>query len=134
MNALEPLWKILIADDEYIIREGIRAAVAWAELNMEVVAEAEDGEEALELALKHQVNIILLDLNMPIMNGLTLMEHLREQHPSCRIVIITGHDEFVYAQQAIRVECGRLYSKASESGAINQNIRKNCQGFSPTKS
>lgn len=94
----------MIADDEYIIREGIRAAIPWVELNMEVVAEAEDGEEALELALKHQVDIILLDINMPIMNGLILMNHLREQHPSCRIVIITGHDEFVYAQQAIRME------------------------------
>ena len=104
VGTLEPFWKILIADDESIIREGIRTAVPWEELNIEVVAEAEDGEEALELALQHQVDIILVDLNMPIMNGLTLMKHIREQHPSCRIVIITGHDEFDYAQQAIRLE------------------------------
>jgi two-component system response regulator YesN len=103
-NEMGPRWKILIADDEFIIREGIRAAMPWDVLNIEVVAEAEDGEEALELALQHQVDIMLVDLNMPIMNGLTLMKHLRQQHPACRIVIITGHDEFAYAQEAIRLE------------------------------
>lgn len=95
-------WKILIADDEPIIREGIRDAVQWEEIGLEVVAEAEDGEEALALALSHEVHIMLVDLNMPIMNGLTLIKNLKEQIPHCRIVIITGHDEFSYAQEAIQ--------------------------------
>jgi two-component system response regulator YesN len=96
-------WKVLIADDEFIIREGIRESVDWEQLGMQVVGEAEDGEEALELAIKHEVHILLVDLNMPIMNGMTLMKRLREQELDCRIVIITGHDEFNYAQEAIRL-------------------------------
>jgi len=104
LGELEPLWKVLIADDEAIIREGIRESIPWDKLSLTVVAEAEDGEEALEKALLHKVNIVLVDLNMPIMNGLTVMKHIREQLPECRIVIITGHDEFSYAQEAIRLD------------------------------
>ncbi|MCM3629611.1 response regulator [Paenibacillus glycanilyticus] len=97
-------WKVLIADDESIIREGIRSSIPWEELQLEVVGEAEDGEEALELAIEKQAQILLVDLSMPIMNGLTLISHLREQLPKCKIVIITGHDEFNYAYEAIKLE------------------------------
>lgn len=96
-------WKVLIADDEAIIRDGIQENIQWDLMSLVVVGEAEDGEEALELALLHKVNIILVDLNMPIMNGLKLTKRIREQLPECRIVIITGHDEFTYAQEAIRL-------------------------------
>lgn len=97
-------WKVLIADDEFIIRQGIRESVDWKKLGLCVVAEAEDGEEALELALLHHIDILLVDLNMPIMDGMELMRRVREELPECKIVIITGHDEFAYAQTAIRLQ------------------------------
>lgn len=100
---VSPPWKVLIADDESIIREGILSSLNWQQLGLEVVAEAEDGEEALELARKHSVHILLVDLNMPIMNGMSLIKHMREELPDCKIIIITGHDEFTYAQAAIRM-------------------------------
>ncbi|WP_046179471.1 response regulator transcription factor [Domibacillus tundrae] len=99
----QPL-KVLIADDEPNIREGIRDAVQWEKYEMTVVAEAEDGEEALELALQHQIDILLVDLNMPIMNGLTVVKHIRESLSDCRVIIITGYDEFSYAQEALRLD------------------------------
>lgn len=98
------MWKVLLADDEPIIREGIRGSLDWNAMGMEVVGEAEDGEEALELALEHAVHIMLVDLNMPIMNGITLMHRIREKLPGARIVIVTGHNEFAYAQEAIRLQ------------------------------
>ncbi|MGO4270540.1 response regulator [Paenibacillus sp. TAF58] len=101
---VSPPWKVLIADDESIIREGILSSINWQQLGLEVVAEAEDGEEALELARKHSVHILLVDLNMPIMNGMSLIKHMREELPDCKIIIITGHDEFAYAQAAIRLD------------------------------
>lgn len=97
------LLRVLIADDEPVIREGIRDSVDWTSLQMEVIAEAEDGEEALELAVKHSVDILLADLNMPIMDGITLIKQVREKLPHCKIIIITGHDEFSYAQEAVRL-------------------------------
>lgn len=100
---MNEVYRVLIADDEPIIREGIRDAVDWASLGMEVVAEAEDGEEALELALGRKADIALVDMNMPFMDGITLMKRLKDERPDCRFVIITGHDEFAYAQEAIRL-------------------------------
>ncbi|RUT35607.1 response regulator [Paenibacillus zeisoli] len=100
---MKPLYRVLIADDEPIIREGIRDSVEWEKLGMEVVGEAEDGEEALELAEKYGIDILLVDMNMPFMDGITLMKRLRVILPECRYVIITGHDEFSYAQEGIRL-------------------------------
>lgn len=96
-------YQVLIADDEPIIREGIRDAVDWEALGMEVAAEAEDGEEALELALSRPIDIMLVDMNMPFLDGIGLMKRMKEERPECRFVIITGHDEFAYAQEAIRL-------------------------------
>lgn len=95
-------WRVILADDESIIREGIRASIQWAELELELVGEASDGEEALELIREREANILLVDINMPIMNGLELVQHVRTFDLPCKIVIISGHDEFNFAQTAIR--------------------------------
>lgn len=100
---MKKAYQVLIADDEPIIREGIRDAVDWGALGMEVAAEAEDGEEALELALSQPIDIMLVDMNMPFLDGIGLMKRMKEERPACRFVIITGHDEFAYAQEAIRL-------------------------------
>ncbi len=108
------VWNVLIADDEPIIREGIRDSVDWSSLSMNVIAEAEDGEEALGLSLKYQVDILLVDLNMPIMNGLSLIKEVRNKLPSCKVVIITGHDEFKYAQEAVRLQVADYILKPAD--------------------
>ncbi|AZK46725.1 response regulator [Paenibacillus lentus] len=120
----EYCWKVLIADDEFIIREGIRESVDWEQLRLNVVAEAEDGEEALELALKHRVNILLVDLNMPIMDGIELMKHIRKALPDCKIVIITGHDEFTYAQTAIRLQVKDYILKPANPAQLEKVLRQ----------
>jgi two-component system response regulator YesN len=122
-------WKVLIADDEPIIREGVRMAIDWSSLDMEVVAEAEDGEEALELALQHQVNILLVDLNMPIMDGITLMKHIRESLPDARLIIITGHDEFQYAREAIRLNVAEYVLKPANPAQLHQVLEEVRKGL-----
>lgn len=124
MIPLDSYWKVLIADDEHIIREGIRDSVPWPDLNMTVCGEAEDGEEALELALKHKIHIALVDLNMPIMNGITFMKELREQLPECRIIIISGHDEFSYAQEAIRLGVDDYILKPANSEQLQSVLAR----------
>jgi len=117
-------WKVLIADDEAIIREGIREAVRWEEQGMEVAAEAEDGEEALELALRHKIDLLLVDLNMPIMNGIELMKEIRKTLPDCKIVVITGHDEFGYAQESIRLQVSDYLLKPVNPVQLGELIGK----------
>ncbi|MGG6309466.1 response regulator transcription factor [Paenibacillus macerans] len=117
-------WKVLIADDESIIREGIRDSVDWEGLRLAVAAEAEDGEEALELAVRHGIHILLVDLNMPIMDGIELMKRVREHLPDCKIVIITGHDEFTYAQKAIRLQVKDYILKPANPAQLEKVLRQ----------
>lgn len=114
------LYQVLIADDEPIIREGIIDAVDWENLGMEVAAEAEDGEEALDIAQGRHIDIVLVDMNMPIMDGITFMKKLKESQPACRFVIITGHDEFAYAQEAIRLGVKDYILKPVNAGHLRE--------------
>lgn len=121
---MQPLLKVLIADDEHNIREGIRYSIDWHEIGMEVVAEAEDGEEALELALKYEVDVLLADLNMPIMNGLTLIKNIKENLQKCKVVIISGHDEFSYAQEALRLDVEDYILKPIKPDSLTEVLNK----------
>ncbi|MDI3410155.1 response regulator [Bacillus sonorensis] len=116
-------WRVLIADDEPWIREGIRDAVSWERYYMEVSAEAENGEEAFELALQHSIDLLIVDLNMPIVNGLNLMKKLRQALPRCRFVIVTGYDQFSYAQEAIRLQVDDYLLKPVEPGQLDKVLR-----------
>lgn len=96
------VFKALVADDEYMIRRGIIRFLKKYE-DFEVVAEAEDGEVALELAKKHSIDVYFVDINMPFLNGLQFIEKIKEIHPKALVVIITGYDSFDYARTALRM-------------------------------
>lgn len=97
-------WKVLIADDEPKIRRGLRGAVEDLGSDFQVVAEAEDGEVALELARETRPDILLVDIRMPILNGLELIERLGAISTDWIIIVVTGHDEFEYARQALKLK------------------------------
>ncbi len=84
--------RILIADDHLIIREGLRLILETAE-GMELVGEASDGAEALRLAGETRPDVILMDLRMPGMDGLTAIQHLSVEHPNIAVVILTTYNE-----------------------------------------
>jgi two-component system response regulator YesN len=98
------MWKVLIADDEPKIRRGLRNALDWEGLELDIAGEAEDGEMALHMAKEIQPDIILVDICMPFLNGLQFIEQLNEAVQDCIVIIITGHDEFTYAQQAVKLQ------------------------------
>ncbi len=83
--------RILIADDHYIVRIGLVALVN-TEPDMEVVAEAADGAQALELFGKHNPDLVLLDMHMPVKNGIQATMEIRSQFPSARVLILTAFD------------------------------------------
>lgn len=96
------MYKVLIADDEEIIRKGL-ARFLKKDPELEVVAEAEDGEVALALTRQKKPDLLLVDINMPFLNGLQFIEALQEAMERPVIVIITGYDSFAYAQKALRL-------------------------------
>lgn len=90
-------------DDEPFVRRGIRGAVNWNELGIEMVAEASDGVEALAQFVQDRPDIILLDINMPRMDGLEFASIAKRESPSTRIVIITGYNDFEFVRTALRI-------------------------------
>jgi two-component system response regulator YesN len=97
------MWKVLIADDEPKIRRGLKSLVERCGDDIKVVGEAEDGEIAYRKALELEPDIMLIDVRMPIMNGLKLIEGLNAALPGRLIIIVSGHDEFEYAQAAVKL-------------------------------
>lgn len=95
--------KVLVVDDDKLVRKGLIAAMPWNEFNMEVVGEANNGKNALKFLENNAVDLILLDLSMPIMSGLELMKIIRQKYPEVFVVILTMHKDFEYIQEALRL-------------------------------
>jgi two-component system response regulator YesN len=96
--------KIFLVDDEIAIREGISKSINWNQEGYIYCGDASDGEVALPLIEKHQPDIVITDIKMPFMDGLELSRILRENMPSIKIIILSGHDEFEYAREAMRIQ------------------------------
>lgn len=96
------MYKVVLIDDEPIIRKGIKNIINWKQLNCEVYAEASDGNEGLELIRQGHPEIILTDIHMPRINGLEMLKQIRDIVPNSKTIIITGYREFDYAQDAIK--------------------------------
>ncbi|HET6450033.1 MAG TPA: response regulator [Spirochaetia bacterium] len=98
------MWKVLIADDEPKIRRGLRTTIERLRPDMKVVAEAEDGEMALESARRERPDILMIDVRMPFLSGLQLIEKLGDVLTDSVIIVVSGHDEFEYAQRALQLK------------------------------
>lgn len=96
-------YKVFFVEDETITREGIRDNVDWQSSGFEFCGEAADGEMALPLLRTARPDVLITDIKMPFMDGLQLSKIVRERMPWVKIIILSGHDEFVYAQQAIKL-------------------------------
>lgn len=97
------MFKLLIADDETRIRKGLKNSLNWKDMNIEIVGEAEDGEIALKMIEDKKPDIILIDICMPFLSGLDLIEKISSSLSNSIIIIISGYDEFNYAQRALKL-------------------------------
>lgn len=95
--------KIFLAEDEVVVRETIKRMIPWEELGFELVGEAADGEMALPLLLRQQPDLLITDIKMPFMDGLTLARLAKKEIPGLKVVILSGYDDFNYAKQAIGI-------------------------------
>ncbi len=95
--------KIFLVEDESIVREGLRDNIPWQQYGYQFVGEASDGEMALPLIQKTRPDVLLTDIKMPFMDGLSLSRIVHQEFPDMKIIIISGHNDFEYARQAITV-------------------------------
>lgn len=107
--------RVLIADDELLVRIGLKSTISWEENGFVVVGEAKNGREAVELFEKFDPDILLTDIRMPVMNGLELIQELKARKSSLKAVILTHYDDFNYAKEAIKLGASEYILKSDLS-------------------
>lgn len=95
--------KVMVVDDDKLVRKGLMSAMPWRDFDMEVVGEASNGEKALEFMAANSVDLLLTDLAMPVMSGIELLKIVRKQYPGMYTVVLTFHQDFEYIQEALRL-------------------------------
>jgi len=95
--------KLLLADDEWIIRDGIANKIDWSAMNIDIVGAVENGLDALAILKREGVDILVTDIRMPQMDGIRLAEEARKLQPNIKIVILSGYEEFAFAKRALEL-------------------------------
>lgn len=107
------MYRVILAEDEPLVRMGIKSMVNWEELDMRVVAECSDGEEAWNAYEEHHPDLIITDLKMPVMDGMALIRKIRAVDSRVRIIVLTCIEDFDYARQAIECDVSNYILKLS---------------------
>ena len=118
------LYRIMVVDDEEEIRLGIIKKIEWEANGFKVVADAENGRDALEKAEKLKPDIIMTDIKMPFMDGLELGRKIAEILPSTKIIIFSGFDDFKYAKEAIKINVTEYVLKPVNSIELTEVLKR----------
>ena len=117
-------YSVLLVDDEEDVVEAIVQKIDWDRLGYSLAGYAKNGLEALEIAEEKPIDVVLTDIKMPYMDGLTLSHRLKELYPSIKIIIFSGFDEFEYAKEAIRLEAEEYMLKPVDAGELSRVFQK----------
>ena len=96
------MYKVLLVDDETLIREAISENIQWEEMGFSFMGACENGKQAIEAIEKEQPDLLLTDINMPFVDGMELTKFVYENYPDTKVIIISGFDEFEYAKNAVK--------------------------------
>jgi DNA-binding NarL/FixJ family response regulator len=119
--------RVLLADDHGLVREGLRGILAKG-ADIEVAAEAANGDEVLALVRKHEFDLALLDLSMPGLSGIALIKRLKVERPKLRILVLSMHGEAQYAARALKAGASGYLTKDSAAAQLLGAIRKIAAG------
>ena len=121
------MFRVLIADDESSVVQSMLFSMPWEELDMEVAGTASDGTAAMEIAQKEHIDIAILDIRMPGINGLELCERLRQMDEHIQLIISSGYAEFAYAEKAIQYGVVGYCLKPLDYTQMTRFLRKAAQ-------
>ena len=103
--------RVLLADDEAAIRNGLQNAIPWEQYHAKVVAVASNGQEALDLINSYRPDLVIIDIKMPQLDGLEVIRRTKAAGITCRFLILSGYDDFYLAQKAIRYGANGYFLK-----------------------
>jgi DNA-binding NarL/FixJ family response regulator len=120
--------RLLLADDHPLIREGLRSSLA--DQGFQVVAEAEDGRSAVDLALEHRPDVVVIDIGMPELDGLEACRRILRQRPTARVMVLTAHDDEGMREAAQKAGAMAYVLKSATTGEISDAVRALARGES----
>ncbi|MBB3114686.1 YesN/AraC family two-component response regulator [Paenibacillus phyllosphaerae] len=97
------MFKVMVVDDDMIVRKGIMTSIAWSEYDIAFTLEARNGQEAWSKLQEHHVDLILTDIKMPVMSGIELAKKVRSECPDIEMVLLSGYEDFQYAKEAMAI-------------------------------
>lgn len=118
--------KVLIVEDEILARLGLRQLVDWKKLDLELLPDATDGEEALEMIRNSRPDIILLDLNIPRVSGLEILEFLKKEEMQTRVIVVSCQEEFDVVKKAMKLGAYDYLRKLNLSSDELESILEKC--------
>lgn len=116
------MYKILIVDDEYYFREALKISFPWEKLGFQIVGEAKNGEDALEQMSSLHPDVVMVDINMPIMGGLEFIEQAQANGYESEYILLTGHSEFSYAKHALQLGVFNYVLKPIDEEEIQKSL------------
>ena len=118
------MYRILLVDDEILVRDAIRENIDWESMDCELVGDCENGQQAADFVKTHPVDIVLTDILMPYMDGMELSHFLHDNYPDIVIVIFSGFGEFEYAKKAIQYNVSEYMLKPVTAMELREVIKK----------
>ena len=115
-------YRVLVVDDEDIVREAIRGTIPWEQHQVEIVSCAANAPEAMAWLEENKADLVITDIRMPGDDGLTMLAGLRSEFPEMQVAVLTGYREFSYAQEAIRLGVTRFLLKPSRMDEIHEAL------------
>ena len=116
--------KVVVVEDEALVRRGIVLTVDWASVDCVVVGEAENGQQGLALILEKQPELIVTDIRMPVIDGLEMLRLLRAEGSTARVIFLTAYSDFAYAQSALKLGAADYLLKPFRDGELESAVER----------
>ncbi|ARP42956.1 putative response regulatory protein [Geobacillus thermodenitrificans] len=118
------MYKILLVDDDRLIRRSLATTIPWKRYGYELVGEASNGEEGLSLIDQHKPQIVISDIKMPFMDGLQMASIGKTRYPEMKVILLTGYEDFKFAQEAIKIKAFDYLLKPVESSILLKKVQQ----------
>ncbi|NMM64403.1 response regulator [Clostridium sp. P21] len=128
------MWKLLIVDDEFRIRKELRNLISCMQRDIEIIGEAENGEQAMNIISEIKPDIMLVDIGMPVISGLEFIENIKERDMDCITIIISSSSEFLHVQKALRLNVFDYLLKPVKSSTFHSAIQNAIKELNRRKS
>ena len=117
------MYKVMLADDENLILQGLENIIEWEELGLEIVNKASNGQEAIDKFKENPVDIVVTDINMPQVTGLELLKELKKINSDVKFIILSGYDDFSYAKKAIELGVENYILKPIDEEELEKTLK-----------